>query len=150
MKKKWISCAAALLLAALLALAASGCGPWDDAVALFSELGAEETKPSEPEPTPSPEPAPDDGDVVDALGAVVAGDCPWSPGRSVSGWLLAYYPGGDWSCTANAVDYWSTDPEDGSEAHFGFTVSPDGSFTLDVCELDGGAYTLEELAERFG
>ena len=129
----------------------TGCGPWDDAVALVESLRNPEPFESEPEPEPEPTPAPtaEGSAPIDALGAVVSGDCPWCPGRSVSGWLLDFYPGGDWSCTRNTVDYWSVDPEDGGEVHFGFSVSPDGSFALDVCELDGEVLTAEELAERF-
>lgn len=122
-----------------------GCEPLDDAVELIETLQSVETSSSEPESVPEPTPTPDDRAVIDALGVVVGGDCPWSPGRSVSGWLLEKYPGGDWSCTETTVDYWSVDPESGAEVHFGFVVSQDGSFELETCVIAGATYTLEDL-----
>ena len=135
-----------LLPLALFILTA--CAPWEDAVSFVEELRNPESVSGEPESEPEEVSVlPDDSEVRKTLGIVVSGKFSFSD-EPISNWMLDRFPGGDWTVSGDAVDYW-VNTEDG-EAHFGFQVDRTaGTFEMDVCEIDGDTYSEEELFENY-
>ena len=135
---------ALFILLALSLFLLTACEPWEDAVSFVEELRNPETVSEEPESEPEAVMTlPNDAEVRKTLGIVVSGRFSFAD-ESISNWMLEHFPGGDWTVSGDAVDYW-VNTEDG-EAHFGFTVDREtDSFTMDVCEIGEYTYSEEEL-----
>ena len=110
--------------------------------------GEESVAASEPVEEPIPKTSDDTARAKAAFAIVCGGSFSCEPDRSISGWLLAHFPDGDWSVTPSAIDYFATATVDGEavEAHFGFSVDVQAkSWVLDICTLGEESFTEEEL-----
>lgn len=143
MKKHWIT----LLSTTAILLTLCGCAELETQWNAWFP-GEESVAVSEPVAEPIPETSDDTTKAKAAFAIVCGGTFSSYPDRSISGWLLAHFPDGDWSVTPDAIDYFATATVDGEavEAHFGFVVDVQAkSWVLDICTLGEESFTETEL-----